>query len=75
MFTSCKNCKRELNAIEHNIKLVYWIAHHRGKFRLYTNTSTRTINKIVITDCFAQYYIYPYPTMYSDKFNQKLDIK
>ena len=34
-----------------------WIAHHRGKFRLYTDTSTQTINKIAITDFFAQYYI------------------
>ena len=35
---------------------MYWIAHHRGKFRLYINTSTQTTNKIVITDFFAQCY-------------------
>ena len=42
------------NAIEHNIKLVHWIAHLPGKFRLCTDTSIQTINKIVITDFFAQ---------------------
>ena len=43
------------NAIEHNIKLVHWIAHPL-KFRLYTDTSIKTINEIVITIFFAQYY-------------------
>ena len=43
--------------MNNNIKLVYWITHHRGKCRLYTDTSTQTINKTVITDFFAQYLL------------------
>ena len=54
-----------------NIKLAYWIAHHRGKFRLYIDTSTQTINKIVITDFFAQYYIFT-PYIFSQCVKEKV---